>query len=74
MSDPRKLRSDATCMAPVDYDDDTPSENVLDHTCDKPATQERVIDGMVYPFCDAHAAECDRDAKNDPSLDVRKVP
>jgi len=70
LGDPRKRRSDATCMAPVG--DEETTEEMMENTCDKVATQERAIDGVVFPFCDAHAAECDQDAIDDPSLDIQK--
>lgn len=59
MGDPKKLRSDATCMAPVDYDDKTPVEK--EKTCGKSATQERVVEGMTFPLCAAHAEALDKE-------------
>lgn len=51
---PRAMRP--RCVAPVDCGS---------HLCGLPATEERVIEGVVCPLCAEHAAEIDRDVKED---------
>jgi hypothetical protein len=60
MADPKSRRQDATCMAPTGPDDaefGSPEWT----TCGKAATQERVINGVVFPLCAEHAQEVDDD-------------
>lgn len=45
----------ARCVAPVD-------EN--GHLCGEPATEERVVGGLVCPLCPEHAAEIDDENSN----------
>jgi hypothetical protein len=65
MGDPRKRRSDATCMAVTGEDE----ADLLASTCGKPATQEREIEDTVFPLCDEHAAEVDADLEDDENED-----